>query len=220
MTSSLEADGNKERWQTNMQIRSATRSDEGNIAELMYDSGPATYDFLYKIKKTSALQFIRFEYASGRGFCSYRNADLAFIGDRIAGVICAYDEKQFPWILLGTIINIFMFFGPITAWVALLRASYVGKAMRKLLRSQLYLANLGIVPELRGNGIGSALLKAQVQKAKENGYDTVTLDVADDNPRAEALYRRLGFQVENDKVTSASRKKGGIPSPIRMYLKL
>lgn len=203
-----------------MQIRNATRQDEGNVAELIYYSGSVIYDFLYKTPKTSAVQFIHFEYVSGRGFCGYRNADLVIIDDRIVGTICAYSGKQFFWALLGTVVNIFIFFGPIEGWAALLRANYVGRAMRKVFRSHLYLANMGIIPELRGTGIGSALLKSQVQNARENGYDTVSLDVADDNPKAEALYRRLGFQMEKGKVASVSRKKHAIPSPIRMHLKL
>ncbi|GAA1980290.1 GNAT family N-acetyltransferase [Isoptericola halotolerans] len=45
----------------------------------------------------------------------------------------------------------------------------------------------------RGHGIGSMLLDAAVELARERGDRAVQLSVIDTNPRAAALYRRRGF---------------------------
>ena len=45
----------------------------------------------------------------------------------------------------------------------------------------------------RGQGVGSALLKAIIAEARRRGYHHVRLDVIDTNSRARALYERIGF---------------------------
>lgn len=46
----------------------------------------------------------------------------------------------------------------------------------------------------RGQGVGSRLFDALFAHAKDTGHSQITLDVIDGNPRARALYERLGFQ--------------------------
>lgn len=46
----------------------------------------------------------------------------------------------------------------------------------------------------RGRGTGTALLEASVELARSEGLRSVRLSVVDTNPRAEALYRRRGFE--------------------------
>ena len=45
----------------------------------------------------------------------------------------------------------------------------------------------------RSKGVGSLLLSALYDEAKERGYSSIRLDVVDDNLRARALYERHGF---------------------------
>ncbi|MEU8662490.1 GNAT family N-acetyltransferase [Actinoplanes philippinensis] len=47
----------------------------------------------------------------------------------------------------------------------------------------------------RGRGIGSALLSAAGEQARRDGDEWVQLSVVDTNPRARALYGRLGFRT-------------------------
>ncbi len=53
-----------------------------------------------------------------------------------------------------------------------------------------------VARDLRGRGIGSALMAAICDEARARGYTQVRLDVIDGNWRARALYERLGFEVE------------------------
>ena len=47
--------------------------------------------------------------------------------------------------------------------------------------------------EVRGRGIGTALIRAAVDRAAERGFVRIGLGVGDDNPGAARLYERLGF---------------------------
>ena len=58
----------------------------------------------------------------------------------------------------------------------------------------LYLDGIVVEPSLRGQGIGSALITAFEDHARDNGFATVSLEVIDINPRARSLYERLGYR--------------------------
>lgn len=53
--------------------------------------------------------------------------------------------------------------------------------------------DIGLVPELRGEGIGTVLIEEIQASATAAGAEGVALQVARDNPRARVLYLRLGF---------------------------
>jgi ribosomal-protein-alanine N-acetyltransferase len=53
---------------------------------------------------------------------------------------------------------------------------------------------IAVVPELEGRGIGSALLAQLIEEARRRGAEDVLLEVRADNPRAQQLYLRFGFE--------------------------
>ena len=60
---------------------------------------------------------------------------------------------------------------------------------------QLLLEGLGVQADLRGRGIGTSLLEAVDQRARELDKAEVILEVVDTNPRAKALYERFGYRT-------------------------
>lgn len=52
-----------------------------------------------------------------------------------------------------------------------------------------------VVPELRSRGIGTALMAAAEELVCSRGYGAIVLGVEDSNPRARALYERLGYDA-------------------------
>lgn len=63
---------------------------------------------------------------------------------------------------------------------------------------ELYLDSLCVVADFRHQGVATALIRATEQKARRLGISKVGLLVDKGNPRAERLYRSLGFQFVND----------------------
>jgi ribosomal protein S18 acetylase RimI-like enzyme len=60
--------------------------------------------------------------------------------------------------------------------------------------------DLWVAPNLRSRGIGSRMMQALEQTARQRGYPCVYVQVqAEKNPRAISLYRRLGYQVLQSK---------------------
>ncbi len=53
--------------------------------------------------------------------------------------------------------------------------------------------SIGVSPEHRGRGVGSALLATLIDLAREEGFDALSLSVEEDNP-ALRLYERSGFR--------------------------
>jgi ribosomal protein S18 acetylase RimI-like enzyme len=56
-----------------------------------------------------------------------------------------------------------------------------------------YLAELFVVPALRGRGRGQALMLAAMDRARKRGADRMHLGTSEDDHAARALYERLGF---------------------------
>lgn len=56
-----------------------------------------------------------------------------------------------------------------------------------------YLAELYVVPKLRGEGLGRALMEAAIKLAREEGASYMDLGTGEDDVAARALYESLGF---------------------------
>lgn len=203
-----------------MNIRASQPADINDVAELMYSAGPELYDFIYSTPHKKPLDYIRFEFKSGRGFCGHQNVTVAEVDGRAVATGCFYDGRMYASLLKGTLANMFKFYGPIRAWTPLIRANHTKSVMHPPRPDELYLSNFGVAPSLRGSGIGTALMKSKIETAKAAGYRKFSLDVADTNPRAEQLYRRLGLDCVKQKAFSGKRPGISVPNVKKMELKL
>ena len=57
-----------------------------------------------------------------------------------------------------------------------------------------HIEDLFVMPELRSRGIGTRILAHAERLAAERGFTQIGLAVGIDNPRARALYERLGYE--------------------------
>ncbi len=77
-------------------------------------------------------------------------------------------------------------------------AEYIGKDAHKwedeTSAGEFYLDSLAVEPECRGMNIGSRLIEAAIKKAADLGFSKAGLLVDLENPKAERLYTRLGFE--------------------------
>ena len=63
---------------------------------------------------------------------------------------------------------------------------------------------IAVVPNARGKGVGAKLLAALIERARTEGYGTISLSVDRNNAGAIGLYERHGFErvgEEDDSVT-------------------
>lgn len=66
-----------------------------------------------------------------------------------------------------------------------------------------------VEPEWQGRGIGTTLMLHLEEVARERGMRAIRLFVAKDNPRAAALYTRLGYVTYGEAFDRYSYEKGG-----------
>lgn len=57
-----------------------------------------------------------------------------------------------------------------------------------------YLDSMAVLPEYRGQGIATALLRDGIARAQAAGIPNVSMIVSPENPKAQQLYESLGFQ--------------------------
>jgi ribosomal protein S18 acetylase RimI-like enzyme len=60
-------------------------------------------------------------------------------------------------------------------------------------RPDAYLAELYVVPDRRGEGLGRALLAGAIELAREYGAEVIDLNTSDDDVEAIGLYESAGF---------------------------
>lgn len=70
-----------------------------------------------------------------------------------------------------------------------------------------YLQELYVVPDLRGGGIGRALLERTIDLARERGADGIDLNTGETDTAARGLYESMGF----------TNKEGGPDGPAMLF---
>ncbi len=70
-----------------------------------------------------------------------------------------------------------------------------------------YLAELYVVPDRRGNGLGRGLMEAAMDTARAAGADYMDLGTSEDDAAARGLYESLGF----------SNREGKPDGPVQLY---
>lgn len=198
-----------------LELRTARADDQGPIAELMYSSGAEIYDFVYG---TKTLDFLRHEFASGKGIAGYPNVTVAVMEGKVVATGCFYDRSQYHRQVKETLANMVSFYGVLGVLPTLWRSRHINAVMKPPKPGELYLANFGVAPELRSQGIGSRLLGYRLDLARAEGYSIFGLDVMAHNTRGQALYSRLGLNILKEKPFPLA--KANIGSAYKMELSL
>ncbi len=201
-----------------IEIRPARPDDRGPIAELIYSSGMDIYDYLFKSRTFTALDFIRHEFAAGIGFAGYKNVTVAIKEGRVVGTGCFYDRARYQKLAKGTGQNILDMYGWLGMFPVLMRARRSSSVMKIPKDGELYLANFGVDPTLRSHGIGSKMIQHKIAEARQLGYRSFGLDVSIANPRGQALYEKIGMKNTGEK--AFSDPKSGIANVRKMELSL
>ena len=82
--------------------------------------------------------------------------------------------------------------------------------------NELVMDGIVVSPTARGQGIGSQLLDAVIERAAREGMVQVRLDVVDTNPGARRLYERVGFQAMETTQTPWMRRRMGFGASTTM----
>jgi ribosomal protein S18 acetylase RimI-like enzyme len=120
---------------------------------------------------------------------------VAEVAGTVAGAIVAYPYRD-DAARVRTLLRVVLRRSPPWRWPAVARVFWRGhRAGLRHDRDALYVDGLGVDPAFRRRGVASALLEHVAQAAAMKGLSGVSLNSAETNEAAVALYRRLGFEV-------------------------
>lgn len=197
--------------------RACTPADVEDAVPLIYASGPAAFSYVFKNKEVDALDFLTYAFQRRGGEFSFDNHLALIVGEELVGVGAVFNQKQASKFTFADFLNIVGFY----KWKSipvLVRGLRIERVIRLPMKQEICLAHLGINPHKRGLGLGRKLI-SQLQKISKPGAgDVFVLDVSAENPRAQALYERLGFELVKCAYSSLKNKHGHVANHFRMQL--
>lgn len=119
---------------------------------------------------------------------SYRNTIVAEVDGRLVGAITGYDGSRFQEMKRPVVEDLKRRFGDVPY-----------ASVQETGPGEFYLDSIGVSPDMRSHGIGSGLFRAMIGRAAGMGHTVAGLLVDNGNPKAEALYRRLGFRYAGER---------------------
>jgi ribosomal protein S18 acetylase RimI-like enzyme len=179
-------------------IRPAGQADAAVAAPLVHMSGPAAFDQVFTKGRRRAEDFLRRAFADGAGEFGWRVHVVAERAGEVVGVGAGYDGSAPLGFMLAAARQILGCYGPVSGAGVIMRGLGVERVIPPPSGDMLYLAHLGVAPELRSRGVGRRLVDHLLERGAGKGYRRAALDVSTANPRAQALYERLGFTVTRE----------------------
>lgn len=204
---------------TDLAFRPATAADAGVAGSLIYSSGPAAFDYVFAQRTRSAQAFLRAAFMDGAGEFGWRNHALAVIDGQVVAAGAGFGSESALAFTLAAARQVVGYYG-LRSVGPILRGLRTERVIRPPGRDEWYLAHLGVVAALRGEGIGRQLVEQLLDQGRAAGKQMATLDVAVTNPRAQALYARMGFKVAAQRASALRNARGRVPGSIRMALPL
>lgn len=198
-------------------FRPAAAADAAAAVPLIYSSGPAAFDYVFAVDgRGSAQEFLRRAFVDGAGEFGWRNHWVGELDGEVVAVGAAYGGESGLAFMLAAAQQILAYYGPRYAPGVIARGLKVERVIPPPARGLHYLAHLGVVPALRGQGIGQRLIEHLIAQGQVQRKQRLVLDVAVGNPRAQALYERLGFRVTTQRRSQLARGHTAVPDHRRM----
>ena len=198
-----------------VRFRAARRDDVDAAVPLIHASGPDAFDYVFAQAGVDAQAFLRHAFIDGAGEFGCRNHVVGELAGEVVAVGAGFGADTALAFTFAAARQIVVHYG-LHAPGVIARGLRVERVIRPPTRGVHYLAHLGVVPALRGRGIGRALVAELIRRGVARGCARIELDVAATNPRAQALYERLGFIVAAERHSTLANARGAVPDQRRM----
>lgn len=200
-----------------LELRTATAADVDAALPLIYSSGPATFDYVFVTRsRDDVFGFLRRAFIGNAGEFGHVLHTVAVVDGAVAGIGTAFSGDTALRFMVEGARCIWGYYGTIAGAGVVLRALRVERIVQPPKGPLHYIAHLGVTPELRGRGIGAALLEHLFEEGRRAGRVTAALDVAVTNPRAQLLYERMGFRVTAERPSRLRNRHATVPAHRRM----
>lgn len=209
-------------------MRPARPTDSEDAVPFIYSSGPAAFDYVFShtpsgeaARGGSPLQFLHRAFVDGRGEFGYRTHYVVLADDRIVGAGAGYSGAHALAFTLAAAHQIVGQYGLLAAGGVIRRGLAVERVVPPPRGKRLfYIGHLGIAAGLRGQDIGRQLITHLLARGRDTGCERVALDVSCANPRAQALYEKIGFRVTAEHRSTLHNRFARVPDHRRMEMAL
>jgi len=175
-------------------IRPAQAGDTERAVPLIYSSGPPMFEFAFTDGDRTAQDFLRWAFARGRSLFGHGIHRVGTLDGEVVGTFGLYTRAQGKRISRRLIPEIMRFYGLAAGLRTLRRGLKTEAAVPPPPDGRLYICHVGVREELRGRGLGGAMLQQALSECKQRRL-IPALDVAITNVGARQLYERMGFEV-------------------------
>ena len=184
-------------------------------------TGPAAFDYVFAVPgKTTAQDYLRHAFVAGDGEFGYRNHVVGVLHDDVVAAGAAWSGHSNMRFAAAAVRQILRVYGITTGIGVITRGLRVESIVQPPRRDCCYVAHLGVRPDLRGRGLGESLVRHLLAGGHRHQLAHAALDVAVTNPRAQALYERMGFKVTRELPSRLSNEQATVADHRRMELRL
>ena len=193
-----------------------SRKEEVEIAvHLIYSSGPPSFEYVFKNSGKNAMDFLHHAFVRQGGEFSFDNHHSLYRDNVMVGIGSFFDGSIAKNFTIYDGLNILRFykFGSPSVIKNGLRVEQIIKLPKV---NQMALAHIAILSDYRGKGLGTELMIQLMNASKAKEDQKYVLDVSEENPRAHALYNRLGFTVTAKMKSDLRNKYSYVANHFRM----
>ncbi|MFI5399078.1 MAG: GNAT family N-acetyltransferase [Candidatus Binatia bacterium] len=199
-----------------IEFRGATPADVDTAGPLVLSSGPDGLNYVFTIAGGMQVQsFLRHAFLDGSGEFGYRNHTVATLDGAVVGIGAAYSGEKGISFMTAAARQILSLYG-LCGLGVMRRGLRTERVVQPPKKDEWVLVHLGVAPAVRGRGVGRVLIEQLLAQGKAGGFHKAVLDVSVLNPRAQALYERLGFTVEAERPSTLRNEVSFVPAHRRM----
>lgn len=204
-----------------LDIRAAGPEDAQALVPLVHSSGPSTFDYVFVDRDgVSCFDVLLQALSQKDGEHGYGHHFVAIHEGEVVGGGACFDGIDARRHTMAAIRQIFSYYG-LRRSLGVIRRGLQTESVVCPPKGELhYIGHLGVFRDWRGRGVGAQLVDFLLEIGRTKGRKRAALDVSVENPRAEALYRRLGFEVTSVHESSYESEYGRVPTFRRMEIAL
>jgi len=200
-------------------LRPCRPTDINEAVPLILSSGSNAFHYVFSASDDhQAEAFLRQAYCDPGSEFGYAQHLAVTEDDRVIAVMAVRQPSQDIGFLWSALKNIVRFYPLRLIAGVLLRGIRTESVIRPPARGEQLIYQVGVSPACQGRGVGSALLLDQLQRLRLEPQ-AITLNVAEDNLRAKALYEKLGFRESGFVPSTLTSRFGRVEGQYRMRFK-
>jgi len=203
-----------------IEIRDAVPNDASIVCPLIYSAGVQVFDYMFAHGGMTAMDYIEYAFKEGDGFLGHKTHVVAAVDGITVGIGAFYSGFEYKGFEKASGNQIMAFYSKDVWSEVFQRCSDILSITPPIDDHTEYISDLGVEPEMRGKGVGTALLDHQKEVAISKNRRIFALDVAVTNPRAQKLYERMGFRVMQENKFVGTRQSPKVPDSRRMEMRL